>query len=71
MSSADQFRVVRSDSQDVERAQLNKILRRLASSTITSANTLTDAADDAAAATAGVPVGSLYRTGTILKVRIT
>lgn len=27
-------------------------------------------ADDAAAATAGVPVGSLYRTGSIIKQRI-
>ena len=33
-------------------------------------NTLTDAADDAAAATAGVAVGGLYRTGSILKTRI-
>lgn len=32
--------------------------------------TLTDAADDAAAATASVAVGRLYRTGSIIKVRI-
>lgn len=31
---------------------------------------LTDAADDAAAATAGVPVGGVYRTGSALKVRV-
>jgi hypothetical protein len=31
---------------------------------------LADAADDAAAATASVPVGALYRTGGTLKVRI-
>lgn len=31
---------------------------------------LTDAADDAAASGAGVPVGGMYRTGSILKVRI-
>ena len=31
---------------------------------------LVDAADDAAAATAGVPVGGIYRTGGSLKVRI-
>lgn len=30
---------------------------------------LTDAADDAAAATAGVPVGGIYRTASALKVR--
>jgi len=33
-------------------------------------NTLADAADDSAAATAGVAVGGLYRTGSILKTRI-
>lgn len=32
---------------------------------------LTDAADDSAAATAGVPVGGMYRTGSSLKVRVT
>lgn len=32
--------------------------------------TLTDAANDAAAATAGVAVGRLYRNGSILMVRI-
>lgn len=32
--------------------------------------TLTDAADDAAAATASVAVGRLYRTGSIIKVRV-
>jgi hypothetical protein len=32
---------------------------------------LTDAADDAAAAIAGVPVGGMYRTTSTLKVRIT
>ena len=31
---------------------------------------LTDAVDDAAAATAGVPVGGVYRTGSALKVRV-
>jgi hypothetical protein len=31
---------------------------------------LTDAADDAAAATASVPVGALYRTGSTVKVRV-
>lgn len=31
---------------------------------------LTDAADDTAAATAGVPVGGVYRTGSALKVRV-
>jgi hypothetical protein len=31
---------------------------------------LVDAADDAAAATAGVPVGGIYRTGSALKVRV-
>lgn len=31
---------------------------------------LIDAADDAAAATAGVPVGGVYRTGSALKVRV-
>ena len=31
---------------------------------------LTDAADDAAAAGAGVPVGQVYRTGSTLKVRV-
>jgi hypothetical protein len=31
---------------------------------------LTDAADDAAAASAGVPVGGLYRTTSTLKVRV-
>ena len=34
-------------------------------------NTLPDAADDSAAATAGVAVGGLYRTGSTLKTRIT
>ena len=33
-------------------------------------NTLADAADDSAAATAGVAVGGLYRTGSTLKTRI-
>ena len=33
-------------------------------------NLLTNAADDTAAASAGVPVGALYRTGSILKVRV-
>lgn len=33
-------------------------------------NTLTDAADDAAAAGAGIAVGGLYRTGSIIKVRV-
>jgi hypothetical protein len=32
--------------------------------------TFTNAADDAAAATAGVPVNGVYRTGSILKVRV-
>lgn len=31
---------------------------------------LTNYADDAAAATGGVPVGGLYRTGSALKVRV-
>jgi hypothetical protein len=31
---------------------------------------LPDHADDAAAATGGVPIGGLYRTGSIIKVRI-
>lgn len=31
---------------------------------------LSEAADDVAAATAGVPVGGVYRTGSILKVRV-
>lgn len=31
---------------------------------------LADHADDAAAATGGVAVGSLYRTGSIIKVRV-
>ena len=30
-----------------------------------------DYADDTAAATAGVPVGGYYRTGSVLKVRVT
>lgn len=33
-------------------------------------NTLVDALDDTAAATASVPVGSLYRTGSVIKVRV-
>jgi len=32
--------------------------------------TLTDAADDTAAATAGVPVGALYRNGSVVMVRV-
>jgi hypothetical protein len=32
---------------------------------------LVDAANDAAAATAGVTVGQMYKTGSILKVRVT
>lgn len=32
--------------------------------------TLTDYADDAAAATGGLAVGRLYRTGSIIKVRV-
>lgn len=31
---------------------------------------VTDAVDDAAAATAGVPVGGTYRTGSVLKLRV-
>ena len=31
---------------------------------------IVDAADDAAAATAGVVVGGVYRTGSILKIRV-
>jgi hypothetical protein len=38
--------------------------------TVAGLNGLTDAADDAAAATASVAVGRLYRTGSIIKVRI-
>jgi hypothetical protein len=33
-------------------------------------NVISDYADDAAAATGGVPVGGVYRTGSILKARI-
>lgn len=33
-------------------------------------SSLVDAADDAAAATAGVVVGGVYRTGSALKIRI-
>lgn len=32
--------------------------------------TLVDAANDAAAATAGVAVGQMYKTGSVLKVRV-
>jgi hypothetical protein len=32
--------------------------------------TLTDAADDAAAATAGVDVGQLYRNGSVVMIRV-
>jgi hypothetical protein len=39
-------------------------------STVAGLNGLTDAADDAAAASASVAVGRLYRTGSIIKVRI-
>lgn len=35
------------------------------------AATIPNYADDAAAAVGGVPVGGLYRTGSILKVRVT
>jgi hypothetical protein len=38
--------------------------------TVAGLNALVDAADDAAAATASVAVGRLYRTGSIIKVRI-
>lgn len=34
-------------------------------------DTLEDAVDDAAAATAGVPVGGMYRNGSVIMVRIT
>jgi hypothetical protein len=33
-------------------------------------NTLTNAANDAAASVAGVPVGGLYRNGSVIQVRI-
>ncbi len=33
-------------------------------------NSLTDAADDSAAATAGVAIGSLYRSTSTIKVRV-
>ena len=36
----------------------------------TGLNGLTNAANDAAAAAAGVPVGSLYRNGSVIQVRV-
>jgi hypothetical protein len=38
--------------------------------TVAGLNGLTDYADDAAAATGGLAVGRLYRTGSIIKVRV-
>lgn len=36
-----------------------------------SLSNIVDAADDTAAATAGIAVGGVYRTGSILKIRVT
>lgn len=37
---------------------------------VANANALSNAVDDAAAATAGVPIGGLYRNGSVLMVRV-
>ncbi len=37
----------------------------------TEGDALVNAVDDAAAATAGVPVGQLYRNGSVLMIRVT
>jgi len=50
--------------------ELSRLDGKLGLSKDTRFQALTDAADDSAANTAGVPVGGLYRTGSILKVRV-
>ena len=52
-------------NQFIRVSDLNKVVDFL-----NTLNTLTDAADDAAAATAGVPIGSLYRSTSTIKVRV-
>jgi hypothetical protein len=46
---------------------MNRLLRHMEAPTYSE---LIDAVDDAAAATAGVPLWGVYRTGSALKVRI-
>jgi hypothetical protein len=48
-------------------AALDAVVRSLAGDTV---GTLTNAANDAAAATAGIAVGQLYRNGSAVMVRI-
>lgn len=50
--------------------ELRRLDGKLGLSEDTRFGSLEDAADDPAAAAAGVAVGALYRTGSILKVRV-
>lgn len=48
--------------------QLDALLNALAGGNV---GTLVNAANDAAAAAAGVPIGGLYRNGSVVQVRVT
>jgi hypothetical protein len=50
---------------------VNALLRRIDKLDGTTAATLSDYADDVAAAAGGVPVGGLYRNGSVVQVRVT
>lgn len=50
--------------------QFQRLWQQLTRAAVMTPLILTDYADDAAAAVGGVPVGSLYRTGSVIKVRV-
>jgi len=52
-------------------AQLDATVRALAGLMLGAPVQLTNAANDAAAAAAGVAVGQLYRTGSVVQIRVT